>query len=85
MENPAEVQEVRNKLRMMKLPQDDILNTVRRQQRAIHKQKQANDTIRNEIVEYEAQIANLDRDIQNYKSNEELQKLQTYKKNLQIN
>ncbi|KAK8889556.1 hypothetical protein M9Y10_034306 [Tritrichomonas musculus] len=82
MENPAEVQELRNKLRMMKLPQDDILNTVRRQQRAIHKQKQANDTIRNEIVEYEAQIANLDRDIQNYKSNEELQKLQTYKKNL---
>lgn len=82
MENPAEVQEVRNKLRMMKLPQDDILNTVRRQQRAIHKQKQANDTIRNEIVEYEAQIANLDRDIQNYKNNEELQKLQTYKKNL---
>jgi hypothetical protein len=39
MENPAEVQELRNKLRMMKFPQDEILNTVRRQQRAIHKQK----------------------------------------------
>lgn len=82
MENPAEVQELRNKLRMMKLPQDDILNTVRRQQRAIHKQKQANDTIRNEITQYEIQIANIDRENQLFKSNEELQRLQTHKKNL---
>ncbi|OHT13325.1 hypothetical protein TRFO_16525 [Tritrichomonas foetus] len=66
----------------MKLPQDEILNTVRRQQRAIHKQKSANDTIRYEITEYETQIANLDRDIQNFKNNEELQRLQTQKKNL---
>lgn len=82
MENPAEVQELRNKLRMMKFPQDEILNTVRRQQRAIHKQKQANETIRNEIVEYETQLANIDREISLHKSNEELQKLQTERKRL---
>lgn len=82
MENPAEVQEVRNKLRMMKFPQDEILSIVRRQQRAIHKQKQANDTIRNEINEYETQIGNIDRAIHQYKTSEELQKLQTQKKNL---
>lgn len=82
MENPAEVQELRNKLRMMKLPQDDIINTVRRQQRAIHKQKLANDTIRNEIFEYDAQIRNLDKDIEKYKSNEDLQKLHLQFKNL---
>ncbi|OHT09583.1 hypothetical protein TRFO_21464 [Tritrichomonas foetus] len=82
MENPAEVQELRNKLRMMKLPQEDILNVVRRQQRAIHKQKLANDTIRNEITEYEKQIANLDHDIEKYKTNEELQRLQQQFKSL---
>ncbi|KAK8860876.1 hypothetical protein M9Y10_012568 [Tritrichomonas musculus] len=82
MENPAEVQELRNKLRMMKLPQDDIINTVRRQQRAIHKQKMANDTIRNEISEYDTQIRNLDKDIEKYKNNEELQKLHLQYKNL---
>lgn len=82
MENPAEVQELRNKLRMMKFPQDEILNTVRRQQRAIHKQKAANDTIRDEIAEYEKEISNIDRDIHLYKSNEELQKLQTARKAL---
>ncbi|OHT01032.1 hypothetical protein TRFO_07705 [Tritrichomonas foetus] len=67
---------------MMKLPQDDILNIVRRQQRAIHKQKQANDTIRNEITEYENQIRNLDKDIEKYKNNEELQKLHSQFKSL---
>lgn len=82
MENPAEVQEVRNKLRMMKFPQDEILNVVRRQQRALHKQKQANDTIRGEIEQYEKQIANIDREIHLYKTSEDLQRLQTSRKNL---
>lgn len=82
MENPAEVQEVRNKLRMMKFPQDEILNVVRRQQRALHKQKQANDTIRGEIDQYEKQIANIDREIHLYKTSEDLQRLQTTRKNL---
>jgi chromosome segregation ATPase len=82
MENPAEVQELRNKLRMMKFPQDEILNTVRRQQRAIHKQKQANDTIRNEIAEYETQIEALKKQIELHNTNEELQHLQAQKKNL---
>jgi chromosome segregation ATPase len=82
MENPAEVQELRNKLRMLKFPQDEILNTVRRQQRAIHKQKMANETIRHEIVQYEAEIANIDREIQQHKTNEDLQHLQQQKKNL---
>ena len=82
MENPAEVQELRNKLRMMKLPQDDIINTVRRQQRAIQKQKLANDTIRNEIFEYDAQIRSLDKDIEKYKTNEDLQKMHLQFKNL---
>ena len=82
MENPAEVQEIRNKLRMMKFPQDEILNTVRKQQRAIHKQKQANETIRNEITEYEGQIAKINHSIEKYKTDEELQRLQTQKKNL---
>jgi hypothetical protein len=82
MENPAEVQELRNKLRMMKFPQDEILNTVRRQQRAIHKQKQANDTIRDEIAEYEAEIAKLEYDMEAHKTNDELQRLGTMEKNL---
>lgn len=82
MENPAEVQELRNKLRMMKFPQDEILNTVRRQQRAIHKQKQANDTIRQEIIEYETEIGNVEHRIQVYKTDEELQRLQNLQKNL---
>ncbi|KAH0801651.1 flagellar outer dynein arm-docking complex protein 1 [Histomonas meleagridis] len=82
MENPAEVQEIRNKLRMMKFPQDEILNTVRKQQRAIHKQKQANETIRTEITQYEAQINKINQSIEKYKTDEELQRLQTLKKNL---
>jgi chromosome segregation ATPase len=68
---------------MMKFPQDEILNTVRRQQRSIHKQKEANDTIRNEIVEYEAQLARLDREMDAHKNDEELQRLRTQQKNLQ--
>ena len=82
MENPAEVKELRNKLRMMKLPQEEILNTVRKQQRAIHKQKLANETIRNEIDQYEKELQNIDKELEEYKTNEELQKLQTQKKNL---
>ena len=82
MDNPAEVQELRNKLRMMKFPQDEILNTVRRQQRAIHKQKQANETIRNEINEYEKQIEHIQHEIHLHKTDENLQKLQTMRKNL---
>lgn len=82
MDKPAEVQELRNKLRMMKLPQDEILNTVRRQQRAIYKQKLANDTIRNEIAQYDAQIRSLDKDIEKYKNNEELQRLHSQFKSL---
>ena len=66
MVNPAEVQEIRNKLRMMKFPQDEILNTV-------HEQKQANETIRTEINEYEAQIAKINHSIEKYKTDEELQ------------
>ena len=82
MENPAEVQELRNKLRMMKFPQDEILNTVRRQQRAIHKQKQANETIRNEIDQFEAQLARIEEMKQKYATNETLLKLESQKKNL---
>lgn len=80
MENPAEVKEIRNKLRMMKFPQDEIVSTVRRQQRAIHKQKLANETLRKEIVEYEKEIANLDHQLEQFKTNEELQKLNALKK-----
>jgi chromosome segregation ATPase len=82
MENPAEVQELRNKLRMMKFPQDDILNTVRRQQRAIHKQRQANDTIRNEIEQYEAQIQALSLLKEQHKADHGLEVLQATKKTL---
>ncbi|OHS96134.1 hypothetical protein TRFO_37717 [Tritrichomonas foetus] len=81
MENPAEVKEIRNKLRMMKFPQDEIVNTVRRQQRAIYKQKQANETIRKEIDEYEKEIANIDHQIEQFKTNEELQRLNSLMKN----
>jgi DNA repair exonuclease SbcCD ATPase subunit len=66
----------------MKCSPDDILNTVRRQQRAIHKQKQANDTIRNEITEYESQIDALKKQIELHNSDADLQKLQSLKKNL---
>ena len=82
MENPAEVQELRNKLRMMKFPQDEILNTVRRQQRAIHKQKQANETIRNEIDQFEAQLSRIEEMQQKYATDERLLKLESQKKNL---
>jgi chromosome segregation ATPase len=82
METAAEVQELRNKLRMMKFPQDEILNTVRKQQRAISKQKQANDTIRIEITEYETQIEAMQAQIEMHQANEELQHLQALHKNL---
>jgi chromosome segregation ATPase len=82
MENPAEVQELRNKLRMMKFPQDEILNTVRRQQRAIHKQKEANDTLRSEIQEFETQIESIQKDLERHQSSEELQRLQAQQKAL---
>ena len=82
MENPAEVQELRNKLRMMKFPQDEILNTVRKQQRAIHKQKQANETIRAEIDEYQRQIDLYDQTVAAHDSNEELIRLKTQEKSL---
>lgn len=81
MENPAEVKEIRNKLRMMKFPQDEIVNTVRRQQRAIYKQRLANETLRKEITEYEKEIANLDHQLEQFKTNEELQKLNSQIKN----
>lgn len=82
MENPAEVQELRNKLRMMKFPQDEILNVVRRQQRAIHKQKQANETLRNEIDQYESQINRIQQLINAHKTNEDLLRLESQKKTL---
>jgi chromosome segregation ATPase len=66
----------------MKFPQDEILNTVRRRQRAIHKQKQANETIRNEINEYEAQIAAIDASNENHKTDPELIRLESKKKQL---
>ena len=82
MENPAEVQELRNKLRMMKFPQDEILNTVRKQQRSIHKQKQSNDTIRNEIHEFEAQIQAIDQSVSAHDTSEDINKLKAQEKNL---
>jgi hypothetical protein len=75
-ENPAEVQELRNKLRMMKFPQDEILNVVRRQQLAIQRQRRANDTVRAEINDYEFQIGQMQTMIDENKSSEELQRLQ---------
>ena len=75
MENPAEVQELRNKLRMMKFPSDDILNTVRRQQRAIHKQKEANETILIEIEQYEKQLKDYQALDEKHKSDPTLQRL----------
>lgn len=82
MENPQEVKELRNKLRMMKFPQDDILNTVRKQQRAIDKQKQANETIKMQITKYEEEIEGYEKNIRDYKSSEERQNLVAKKKNL---
>lgn len=82
MENPQEVKELRNKLRMMKFPQDDILNTVRKQQRAIEKQKQANETIKMQIQKYEEEIEGYEKSIRDYKSSEERQNLVAKKKNL---
>jgi hypothetical protein len=83
MENPAEVQELRNKLRMLKFPQDEILNVVRRQQRAIQRQRQANETVRGECNQYELQITQMQKLIDEHKSSEELQRLQQQQKSLQ--
>lgn len=82
MESSNEVQELRNKLRMMKFPQDEILNTVRKQQKAISKQKQANETVKSAIVEYEAQIASIDKSNIDHDTNEELNHLKALEKNL---
>lgn len=81
MENPSEVKEIRNKLRMMNFPQDEIVGTVRRQQKAIFKQKQANETIKKELAEYEKEIEALDKQAEALKTNEELQKLNSLIKN----
>jgi hypothetical protein len=44
-----EVQELRNRLRMMKFPgADEVLNVVRRHQRALQKETEANETLRQE-------------------------------------
>ena len=82
MENAAEVQELRNKLRMMKFPPDEILNTFRKQQRAIHKQRQANETIHNEIDEYRAQIDSYETTKSIHDSSEELNHLKSLEKSL---
>ena len=82
MENPAEVQELRNKLRMMKFPQDEILNTVRKQQRAIHKQKQANETIHNELNEYKMQIDSYEQTKAAHDSSDELNHLKSLEKTM---
>jgi DNA repair exonuclease SbcCD ATPase subunit len=76
------VQELRNKLRMMKLPADEILNTVRRQQRAISKQKQANDTIRLEIEQCQVQIARIDQLQFAYSTDKTISELESQKKSL---
>ena len=82
MENPAEVQELRNKLRMLKFSQDDrILNLVRKQQRCISKQRQANSTLRNEISQYEYQIGRIEELTVAFKNNEELLRLNALEKN----
>lgn len=60
MENPAEVQELRNKLRMMNFPQGEIIGTVRKQQRAIHNQRTANQMLKVEAELYEREIAEMD-------------------------
>ena len=77
MDNAAEVQELRNKLRMMKLPSDEILNTVRKLQRATYKQKVANDTIRKEIAEFQSEIERINSSISSQKTNEEFVQLET--------
>ncbi|OHT10251.1 hypothetical protein TRFO_04256 [Tritrichomonas foetus] len=82
MENPAEVQELRNKLRMLKFSQEDkFLNLVRKQQRSIAKQRQANETLRNEIAQYEFQIGRIEELTIAYKNNEELLRLNSQQKN----
>lgn len=82
MENPAEVQELRNKLRMLKFSQEDkFLNLVRKQQRSIAKQRQANETLRNEIAQYEFQISRIEQLTNQYKNNEELLHLNSLQKN----
>lgn len=82
MENPAEVQELRNKLRMLKFSQEDkFLNLVRKQQRSISKQRQANDTLRNEIAQYEFQIGRIEELTAKYKNNEDLLRLNANHKN----
>ena len=82
MENPAEVQELRNKLRMMKFPQDEIINIVRRQQRAIQKQKTANDTLKEELNEYEKVIHKYDQEKEENKNNPKIIELESSKKSL---
>jgi chromosome segregation ATPase len=82
METPAEVQELRNKLRMMKLPQDDIINFVRRQQRALVKQKEANATIRRLIEKHEIEHARVEQVRAEFDGDPDLQKLESTKKQL---
>jgi uncharacterized coiled-coil DUF342 family protein len=80
METPAEVQELRSKLRMLNLPQDDIVNVVRRQQRTLVKQKEANATIRRLIEKNEIERARVEQLRAEFDADPDLQKLETTKK-----
>jgi len=80
MDVAGEVTELRNKLRMMKFPQDEIINLVRRQHRTISKQRSANDTLKQEISQYQETISNYDKDIIEYQSDEKILGLESQKK-----
>jgi DNA repair exonuclease SbcCD ATPase subunit len=82
METPAEVQELRNKLRMMNVPQDEIINVVRRQQRALVKQKEANATIRRLVEKHEIEHARVEQLRAEFDADPDLQKLEGTKKQL---
>jgi septal ring factor EnvC (AmiA/AmiB activator) len=60
-----------------------LLSTIRREQRAIRKQKQASDTLRAEIQELDGHIDTLAKQLELYRTSEELQRLQAQQKALQ--
>lgn len=80
MENTAEIQELRDKLRLVGIPQDDIINFVRRQQQTISKQKAANQTLKDEISQFQKQLADICQNNTNVQSDPHLQMLSQAKK-----
>lgn len=70
MEETAEIAELRNKLRMMKFPQEELIGVMRHLQKAISKQGSANECLLHQIQDYEDQLTEHEKQIEDFKSDQ---------------